>query len=197
MIKGIIFDLDGTLVRLPIQYDKIFKKLQNLFDTNDEFKPLIPTIIEKSKNDPKIIEKAFKIICEEETFATNNFEIIDDAINTLNYFKKNNYSVCLVTMQCFNAAKIILDKMQVSELFSSIVTRNLFHERHIQIKKSIESLSFSTNEILMVGDRINDVRSAQQVGCPVILFNKDKKNSFTDCPVISELSELKKIVSNF
>jgi len=49
----------------------------------------------------------------------------------------------------------------------------------------------------MVGDRINDVRSAQQVDCPVILFNKDKKNSFTDCPVISELSELKKFISDF
>ena len=55
MIKGIIFDLDGTLVRLPIKYDEVYKKLQNLFDTNDEFKPLIPTIIKKSKNNPKII----------------------------------------------------------------------------------------------------------------------------------------------
>ena len=77
MIKGIIFDLDGTLVRLPIQYDKIFKKLQKLFDTSDEFKPLIPTIIEKSKNDPKIVQNAFNLICEEETFATNDFEIIE------------------------------------------------------------------------------------------------------------------------
>lgn len=197
MIKGIIFDLDGTLVRLPIQYNEIFKKLQILFDTNDEFKPLIPTIIKKSKNDTKIVQNAFNLICEEEILATNNFEVINDAINTLNYFKKNNYSICLVTMQCFKAAKIILDKMQVSELFSSIVTRDSSHERNAQITKSIESLSFSTNEILMVGDRINDVRSAQQVGCPVILFNKDKKNSFTDCPVITELSELKKIISNF
>ena len=197
MIKGIIFDLDGTLVRLPIQYNEIFKKLQILFDTNDEFKPLIPTIIKKSKNDTKIVQNAFNLICEEEILATNNFEVINDAINTLNYFKTNNYSICLVTMQCFKAAKIILDKMQVSELFSSIITRDSSHERNAQITKSIESLSFSTNEILMVGDRINDVRSAQQVGCHVILFNKDKKNSFTDCPVITELSELKKIISNF
>ena len=37
MIKGIIFDMDGTLIRLPINYEKIFKKLKILFDTNDEF----------------------------------------------------------------------------------------------------------------------------------------------------------------
>ena len=195
MIKGIIFDLDGTLVRLPIKYDKIFTKLQNLFDTQDEFRPLIPTIIKKSNNDPKLVQKAFNIICEEEVIAANNFKAIDDSVNIINYFKSKNYSLCLVTMQCMNAAKIILDKMQILELFSSIVTRDILHERHLQIKKSIDVLPLSTNEIIMVGDRINDVKSAKQVGCPVILFNKDKLNSFTECQVISKLSELKKLIS--
>jgi phosphoglycolate phosphatase-like HAD superfamily hydrolase len=195
MIKGIIFDLDGTLVRLPIKYDKIFTKLQNLFDTQDEFRPLIPTIIKKANNDSKLVEKAFNIICEEEVIAANNFKAIDDSVNIINYFKSKNYSLCLVTMQCMNAAKIILDKMQILELFSSIVTRDVLHERHLQIKKSIDVLSLSTNEIIMVGDRINDVKSAKQVGCPVILFNKDKLNSFTECQVISNLSELKKLIS--
>jgi len=195
MIKGIIFDLDGTLVRLPIKYDKIFTKLQNLFDTQDEFRPLIPTIIKKANNDSKLVEKAFNIICEEEVIAANNFKAIDDSVNIINYFKSKNYSLCLVTMQCMNAAKIILDKMQILELFSSIVTRDILHERHLQIKKSIDVLPLSTNEIIMVGDRINDVKSAKQVGCPVILFNKDKLNSFTECQVISNLSELKKLIS--
>ena len=194
MIKGIIFDLDGTLVRLPIKYDKIFTKLQNLFDTQDEFRPLIPTIIKKANNDSKLVEKAFNIICEEEVIAANNFKAIDDSVNIINYFKSKNYSLCLVTMQCMNAAKIILDKMQILELFSSIVTRDVLHERHLQIKKSIDVLPLSTNEIIMVGDRINDVKSAKQVGCPVILFSKDKLNSFTECQVISKLSELKKLI---
>ena len=193
MIKGIIFDLDGTLVRLPIKYDKIFTKLQNLFDTQDEFRPLIPTIIKKANNDSKLVEKAFNIICEEEVIAANNFKAIDDSVNIINYFKSKNYSLCLVTMQCMNAAKIILDKMQILELFSSIVTRDVLHERHLQIKKSIDVLSLSTNEIIMVGDRINDVKSAKQVGCIPILCNKDKINSFNECVVISELSELFKI----
>lgn len=196
MIKGIIFDLDGTLIRLPIQYNEVFKKLQIFFNTNDEFKPLIPTIVKKSKNDPKIIQNAFNLICKEEIIATKNFEIIDDAIDILKYFKKNNYSICLVTMQCFDAAKIILDRMKIFELFSSIITRDTIYERSLQIEKSIQFLGLSKNEILMVGDRINDVISANKVGCSVILINKNKKNSFIDCKVISKLSELKNINSN-
>ncbi len=70
MIKGIIFDLDGTLVRLPIRYNIIFKKLGTLFDTKDEFKPLIPTILTKANNDVNLIQQAFDLICDEEVKST-------------------------------------------------------------------------------------------------------------------------------
>ncbi len=45
-------------------------------------------------------------------------------------------------MQCMKAAQIVLDKMQISELFSSIITRDISSERSIQIKKSVDVLSF-------------------------------------------------------
>ncbi len=193
MINGIIFDLDGTLIRLPIRYEVIFEKLQNLFDTQDEFKPLIPTILEKANNDAKLIQQAFDLICEEEIQAANNFKIIDDAIETLNYFKNRNYSLSLVTMQCMKAAKLVLNKMQIFELFSSIITRDDSSQRSIQIKNSVEILSLSPDNVMVIGDRIHDVQSAKEVGCSAILFNKDKLNSFKECRVISELVELTKI----
>ena len=31
MIKGIVFDLDGTLIQLPIDYKKIQKNLKKIF----------------------------------------------------------------------------------------------------------------------------------------------------------------------
>ena len=189
MIKGIIFDLDGTLVRLPIRYEIIFEKLQNLFDTKDEFKPLIPTILEKANNDIEL-QQAFDLLCEEETLAANNFKVIDGAIDILNYFKKRNYSLSLVTMQCMKAAKLVLDKMQISELFSSIITRDDSNQRSTQIQKSVEILSLSPDQVMVIGDRIHDVKSAKQVGCSAILFNKDKLHSFEECQVISKLSEL-------
>lgn len=193
MIKGIIFDLDGTLVRLPIRYEIIFEKLQNLFDTQDEFKPLIPTILEKANNDIELLQQAFDLICEEETLAANNFEVIDSAIYVLNFFKNRNYSLSLVTMQCMKAVKLVFDKMQISELFSSIITRDDSNQRSTQIKKSVEMLSLSPDKVIVIGDRIHDVKSAKQVGCSAILFNKDKLHSFEECQVISKLSELTEI----
>jgi len=193
MIKGIIFDLDGTLVRLPIRYEIIFKKLQNLFDTQDKFKPLIPTIIEKANNDTKLIQEAFDLICEEEVLAANNFQVIDGAIDVLDDFKNRNFSISLITMQCTKAAKLVLDKMQIYDFFLSITTRDHSHHRPTQIKKSVEMLSLSPDKVIVIGDRIHDVKSAKQVGCSAILFNKDKLHSFEECKVISELSELAEI----
>ena len=82
MIKGIIFDLDGTLVRLPIQYNEIFKKLQILFDTNDEFKPLIPTIIKKSKNE-KYTSVSVKIIAKDPDLIINNYKKVANKIENV------------------------------------------------------------------------------------------------------------------
>ena len=193
MIKGIIFDLDGTLVRLPIQYDIIFEKLGTLFDTKDEFKPLIPTILTKANNDVNLIQQAFDLICDEETIAANNFEVIENAIEILDHFKNENFSLGLVTMQCKKAAKLVLDSMNISNHFSSMITRDDSYERTIQIKKSVEFLSLSPQEIVVIGDRIHDVNSAKQVGCSAILSNKNKLDSFKESLVISKLSELKKI----
>ncbi len=193
MIKGIIFDLDGTLVHLPIRYEIIFEKLEILFDTKDDFKPLIPTILTKANNDVNLIQQAFDLICDEETIAANNFEVIENAIEILDYFKNENFSLGLVTMQCKKAAKLVLDSMNISNHFSSIITRDDSHERTVQIKKSVEFLSLSPQEIVVIGDRIHDVNSAKQVGCSAILSNKNKLDSFKESSVISELLELKKI----
>ena len=59
-----------------------------------------------------------------------------------------------------------------------------------KLKKSIEILSLSPDKVIVIGDRIHDIKSAKQVGCSAILFNKDKLHSFEECQVISKLSEL-------
>ena len=192
MIKGIIFDLDGTLVKLPIRYDEIQKNLKSLFNTSEEFKPLISSIILRSKKNEELTNQAFDVICKEEIIATSNLEIIPDAIDILNFFKQNNYSLGLVTMQCRKAVKTIFLKIKISEnVFSNIITRDEFPDRFAQIKNMIEFFAFSPSEVLMIGDRIHDIDSAKKAGCMGILCNKEKIGKYSEGKVISSLSELK------
>ncbi len=111
MIKGIIFDLDGTLIKLPINYNVVQINLKELFNISEDLKPLIPTIIKMSKNDHEKTKTAFDLICKEEILASKNFKIMNDAIDILKFLKSKHLILCLVTMQCRNALEKILKQM--------------------------------------------------------------------------------------
>ena len=194
MIKGVIFDLDGTLIQLPINYDIIQKNLKEFFNISENLKPLIPTIIELSKNDQNKIKTAFSLICKEEILASKNFEIMNDAIEILKFLKSKNLILCLVTMQCRAALNEILYKMNILDLFDFVISRDENYDRFEQIQNSLNNISLNSSEVLVIGDRIHDVESAKKAGCiPILKINKIKKNPSFDCRIIRNLVEIKKL----
>ena len=196
MIKGIIFDLDGTLIQLPVNYDTVQSKLKIFFNTTENLSPLIPTIIELSKNDQNKIKTAFNLICEEEMIASKNFKIMDEAVEVLKFLKSKNLILCLVTMQCRIALKEILNKMNILELFDLIISRDENYDRFEQIKNSLKHTCLNSSEVLVIGDRIHDVESAKKAGCiPILKINEIKKNLSFDCKIINNLIEIKNLIN--
>ena len=194
MIKGVIFDLDGTLIQLPINYDIIQKNLKEFFNISENLKPLIPTIIELSKNDQNKIKTAFSLICEEEILASKNFKIMNEAVEVLKFLKSKNLILCLVTMQCRAALNEILYKMNILDLFDFVISRDENYDRFEQIQNSLNNISLNSSEVLVIGDRIHDVESAKKAGCiPILKINKINKNPSFDCRIIRNLIEIKKL----
>jgi len=191
MIRGIIFDLDGTLVQLPIRYDYLHNELKKLLRTDDELIPLISSIVNLARNG-NMIEEAFEIICREEIQSVNDMTITSDAEELLTYLKTKNYLLGLVTLQCKTATEQILAKMGISNLFNSILTRDDSYDRPDQIKKTLHRLDLSPSETIMIGDRLNDVESAQNLGCQSILIsNKENHLRRLDINTIRKLSDIK------
>jgi HAD superfamily hydrolase (TIGR01549 family) len=195
MIKGIVFDLDGTLIQLLIDYQKIQKNLKEFFNISNELKPLIPTIIKLSKNDQNKIKTSFDLICKEEILASDNFKTMNNALETLNFLKSKNLSLCLVTMQCKDALEKILQKLQIPDLFDSIISRDESFDRQKQIELSLKNIVLKPSEVLVIGDRIHDIESAKKIGCvPILKINEIEKIPPFQCKIIKNLIELKTIV---
>jgi len=195
MIKGIIFDLDGTLIQLPINYEIIQTQLKELFHTSEKLSPLIPTIIKLSKNDQNKITESFDLICKEEILASKNLKIMDNTVDVLKFLKSKNLILCLVTMQCKSALEKILEQMNISDLFDSVISRDENYDRFEQIQESLKNTFMSPSEVIVVGDRIHDVESAKKAGCvPILKINEIKKIPPFSCKIIENLTELKEMI---
>ena len=192
MIKGIIFDLDGTLIRLPIRYDLVQNNLKKIFNTQDEFKPLLEDIINFAKGNSVKIKEAFESICEEENKAVDNLEIIENAFDVLQFFKSKQLKLGLVTLQCRKAVEKIFVRSDQLNVFSSVISRDESYDRKEQIEKILEKIQLLPDETIVVGDRIHDIMSARKVGCRAILVNREKSKN-GDVETIEKLSNLKKI----
>ena len=174
MIKGIIFDLDETLIKLPVNYNKIQSELKILFNTTDNFSPLISTIISKANNESELIKKSFSIISKEELKAIESMQIIEGSLHIIKKIQSLKISIFLVTMQSKDVVTKVFERMKLStNTFSKILTRDDIPDRLKQIKKILNVLTLNPQDVLVIGDRIHDMESAKKAGCPSILVNRE------------------------
>ena len=113
MLKGVIFDLDGTLIRLPVRYDLLRDQLRRLFQSKSDFFQLIPSIVDQAKGDPTMVRTAFELICVEELLGTSKIVIIKGALDLLHQLKSDNKILGLVTLQCRKAARHIITNVEM------------------------------------------------------------------------------------
>ncbi len=172
MLKGVIFDLDGTLIRLPVRYDLLRDQLRRLFQSKSDFFQLIPSIVDQAKGDPTMVRTAFELICVEELLGTTKIVIIKGALDLLHQLKSDNKILGLVTLQCRKAARHIINNVEMEGLFSSILTRDESYDRHDQIEKTLGSLGLLPDETIVIGDRLNDIEAAERAGCKSILVGR-------------------------
>ena len=172
MLKGVIFDLDGTLIRLPVRYDLLRDQLRRLFQSKSDFFQLIPSIVDQAKGDPTMVRTAFELICVEELLGTSKIVIIKGALDLLHQLKSDNKILGLVTLQCRKAARHIINNVEMEGLFSSILTRDESYDRHDQIEQTLESLGLLPSETIVIGDRLNDIEAAERAGCKSVLVGR-------------------------
>jgi len=157
LIKAVIFDLDGTLINLPINYGKLEKDFGRILKTKN-LRPLAETVA--NLNDEKR-RQVFKVWDEAEKAAFANFTIKEEGMSL--YTRFSEQPKALVTLQGKLLVVMVLEKLGLA--FNPVLTRESSLDRTRQIEEAIQRLGISCKDVLFVGNTDDDFHAAKKVGC--------------------------------
>jgi len=160
----VIFDLDGTLIHLPIDYDKLFREFSKIMKT-DNVRPLTKTMC---KLDGKTRKLVFKTWDRAEAEALTGMITNDDGISL--YKKYSEKPNALVTMQGKALVKTVLKRLGLS--FNFVMTRENSLDRAEQLKTAAEKLKTPLSNILFIGNTDEDRLTAKTVSCQFLRVEK-------------------------
>ena len=163
MIKGIIFDLDGTIVDTKLDFNKIrcdlgFQPGEFILEKIDS----LPNGEEK--------EKYHQILKYHELNSVKEATLIDGVADFIEYLKKKSIKMAILTRNYELATKKILEKFELN--FTTIFTRDdgpakpnpwcalkIAHEWEINPK-----------EIMIIGDFLFDIQTGKNAGMQTALY---------------------------
>ena len=157
MIEAVVFDLDGTLVRLPIDYDGLFAEFSKIMCVSN-VRPLVDTV---SRVDGKT--RALVFAAWEKAELAVEKEISNNEEGMKIYRAHADKRKALVTLQGKAIVEAILRQFDLS--FDVVVTRENALFRVDQLAKAAGKLNVNIRSVLFVGNTEGDAAAAEKLGC--------------------------------
>jgi phosphoglycolate phosphatase len=213
-IRAIIFDFDGTLAVLNIDFSfmrgKVFDLMKRygvseelveeryLLEIIDEVYQILWTKDPSGAED--FYQKAHQILHEIEMKAAEKGSLIPGTEATLRSLRKKEIKVGIITRNCEDAVRKVFPN--IDEYCDVFVSRNSVkkvkpHPDHLTYV--MESLKISGEESMMVGDHIIDIQAGKRVGMKTIgvLTGRINKEEFEKAGadyILREASEVCKLL---
>jgi phosphoglycolate phosphatase-like HAD superfamily hydrolase len=158
MPAAFIYDLDGTLVDLPLYYWAMFADFRQILGVA-EVQPLLETI--QKITDLPTKKRVF------DTWERYEMAVVQKTIvheEGFRIYKANmDKPKALVTLQSRKVVGVIAEKFKLS--FNAVFTREDSVDRAEQLKMAAQKLNLPLRDILFVGNSENDASAAKQVSC--------------------------------
>lgn len=174
MYEVLICDLDGTLVDLGIDWDRLREKVRRLLKTTHPLKPLAPSIPKAANYNPQLIREAFRVVEEVELKAANNARENSELLRLLSKLKRKRVRFCIVTLQSKTSAKKVVSKMRLQEHLDLLVTRDDSLDRLEQLEIALSTLGISkASRAVFIGDTDLDLKAGLQLGLKTIIIGRE------------------------
>ncbi|MFC2165742.1 HAD family hydrolase [Acidobacteriota bacterium] len=188
-LKGVIFDMDGTVVDAPYDWKKIKDELRT------EGRPILVHI--KSLEEPEKSAK-WKILEGYEKHATQKAVLKEGMKEFLLYLKERRLKIALVTNNSRINVDFLMDKFDLNFDYVLSRERGLWKPSGAPFLAVLEELNLQRNECCVIGDTRFDIEAAREVQIrKIYILNADKdKFSSNDVKVFSTVRELREHVES-
>ena len=194
-IRAVVFDFDGTLAVLNIDFsqmrDQVFKLMRNhgINESSIEEKYLLEIIDEvvlilserNSSAAEEFYQKAHLILHEIEMKAAEEGRMLPGAREALLSLRREGIKVGIVTRNCEEAVRKILPDIETfCDVFISRDSIKKVKPHPEQLTSVLRTLHVAGQEAVMVGDHTIDIQAGKRVGMKTfgVLTGRVKKEEF-------------------
>ena len=178
-IKAIVFDYNGTLAKLNIDFNQMHQAVLELIysygvDAKDLPADHLLEIInsageilkaKSSKNAESFLRNAYEVIEQQEILAAHNGELFAETKDLLLQLTAAGISTGVITRNC--AAAINIEFPDISSFCRVVICRD--HVKNVKphpehLNKALQSLGSPARNSLMIGDHPLDIKTGKAAG---------------------------------
>jgi phosphoglycolate phosphatase len=194
-VKAIIFDFDGTLAVLNIDFNAMREQVFELMRYFDVEEKLITErylleiidevyfiLWEKNPSDAeKFYQKAHQILYEVELRAAEKGRLIPGVERMLKFLRGAGIKVGIITRNCEDAVRRVFPNIdQFCDVFISRNSVKKVKPHPDHLSSTMKALDVSGEEAVMIGDHTIDIQAGKRVGMKTIgvLTGRTKREEF-------------------
>jgi HAD superfamily hydrolase (TIGR01549 family) len=172
-VRGIVFDMDGTLVAQVIDFDAIRRELGLPFGT-----PLLETMDRLPDADRAA---AWAVLDRHEQAAVSAAEVLPGVVDFLAWLEARGVKRAVLTRNSRSVATAVLGRCGLST-FDPIVTRDdaPFKPQPEGLWRICKAWGLAPAEVLMLGDYVYDIQVGRNAGARTALLTHGREWPFAD-----------------
>lgn len=171
----IAIDLDGTLIPILVDFERLRSEIRALLGIDHPLRPLGESLASLNI-DNCLKKKAWELIekVELESVHRLNPRDLGSNIEAVRKLVEKGLTVFIVTMRSTTTARAVLEKLELRVDALKLITRDVSPYRLVQLRSVLES-GVQVERLIFIGDTIYDEMAAKTLGINFIKVSSHKE----------------------